>query len=152
MLPEAEGTRWVEAATLLGLPVGRLGEAAGSPALRAEQVVPAGPGSDVAPDPDAPPGLVVDLSSLWAGPLCAQLLGQAGARVVKVESTTRPDGARQGPAGFYDLLHAGQRSVALDLTSPPGGRRWRTWSARQTWSSTRPAHGHWPNSASIPAR
>jgi crotonobetainyl-CoA:carnitine CoA-transferase CaiB-like acyl-CoA transferase len=28
--------------------------------------------------------LVVDFSALWAGPLCASLLGMAGARVVKV--------------------------------------------------------------------
>lgn len=66
------------------------------------------------------PPLVVDLSALWAGPLCAQLLGQAGADVVKVESTDRPDGARRGQQKFYDLLHAGHRSVALDLRSPGG--------------------------------
>jgi hypothetical protein len=30
--------------------------------------------------------LVVDLSSLWAGPLCTHLLQQTGARVIKVES------------------------------------------------------------------
>ncbi|EUA43140.1 hypothetical protein I552_7881 [Mycobacterium xenopi 3993] len=34
--------------------------------------------------------LVADLSSLWAGPLCAQLLARAGAVVVKVESPARP--------------------------------------------------------------
>ncbi len=61
------------------------------------------------------PGLVVDLSSMWAGPLCAHLLGLAGFRVVKVESLTRPDGARHGSAPFYDLLHSGHRSVALDF-------------------------------------
>ncbi|MFJ9127770.1 CoA transferase [Streptomyces sp. NPDC102340] len=64
--------------------------------------------------------LVVDLSSMWAGPLCARQLGLAGARVVKVESTRRPDGARAGDRGFYDWLHAGHESVAVDFTSPPG--------------------------------
>jgi hypothetical protein len=64
--------------------------------------------------------LVVDLSSLWAGPLCAQLLGAAGARVVKVESTRRPDGARFGDPRFFDLLNAGKQSVALDLATPDG--------------------------------
>ena len=59
--------------------------------------------------------LVADLSSLWAGPLAGHLLTAAGARVVKVESTQRPDGARSGPAAFYDLLHAGQEAVAFDL-------------------------------------
>ncbi len=58
---------------------------------------------------------VVDLSSLWAGPLCAQLLGRAGADVVKVESSNRPDGARRGPAAFFDAMNEGKRSVALDL-------------------------------------
>jgi hypothetical protein len=61
--------------------------------------------------------LVVDLSSLWAGPLCAHLLGLAGARVVKVESSTRLDGARRGPAAFYDLLHAGHESVVFDFAA-----------------------------------
>ncbi|MFF4767298.1 CoA transferase [Streptomyces sp. NPDC001255] len=64
--------------------------------------------------------VVVDLSALWAGPLCAHLLGLAGARVVKVESPERPDGARSGPGAFYDLLHAGHESVCLDLASPRG--------------------------------
>jgi hypothetical protein len=63
---------------------------------------------------------VVDLSALWAGPLCGHLLTLAGARVVKVESARRPDGARLGPAGFYDSLHVGQESVALDFTTTEG--------------------------------
>lgn len=62
--------------------------------------------------------LVVDLSSLWAGPLCAHLLGLAGATVVKVESRARPDGARAGTPAFFDLLHAGHLSVALDFGVP----------------------------------
>ena len=64
--------------------------------------------------------LVIDLSSLWAGPLCAHLLGLLGARVVKVESTERPDGMRQGGGGFFDLLNAGKASVALNLNSRKG--------------------------------
>lgn len=64
--------------------------------------------------------LVIDLSSLWAGPLCGQLLQLAGARVIKVESTSRPDGARFGPAAFFDLLNGHKQSVALDLRQPRG--------------------------------
>jgi crotonobetainyl-CoA:carnitine CoA-transferase CaiB-like acyl-CoA transferase len=64
--------------------------------------------------------LVVDLSSLWAGPLCGQVLTRAGARVVKVESTRRPDGARHGTPRLYDWLHAGQESVAVDFGSAEG--------------------------------
>ncbi|MFK0288695.1 CoA transferase [Streptomyces sp. NPDC090499] len=64
--------------------------------------------------------LVVDFSALWAGPLCAHLLGLAGAEVVKVELPSRPDGARFGSQAFYDLLHAGHRAVALDPSDRAG--------------------------------
>ena len=64
--------------------------------------------------------LVVDLSSLWAGPLCTHLLALLGAQVVKVESTSRPDGARRGSPAFYDLLNHGKASVAIDLGSSAG--------------------------------
>ncbi|TDB98228.1 CoA transferase [Actinomadura sp. 7K534] len=81
------------------------------------------------PEPLAPRpldgALVVDFSALWAGPLCAHLLGSAGARVVKVETPARPDGARLGDAAFYDLLHAGHRSVVLDPADPAGRRAMR---------------------------
>ncbi|WP_019875977.1 CoA transferase [Sporichthya polymorpha] len=66
--------------------------------------------------------LVVDFSALWAGPLCAHLLGLAGARVVKVETPTRPDGARRGNPDFYRLLHAGHRSVVADPHDRDGRR------------------------------
>jgi hypothetical protein len=74
------------------------------------------------PAPPRHTPLVIDLSSLWAGPLCTHLLLLAGARVVKLESTGRPDAAREGPARFFDLMNAGKQSVALDLTSPEGVR------------------------------
>jgi len=68
--------------------------------------------------PRDPAGLrIVDLSALWAGPLCARLLGLAGARVTKVESATRPDGARRGSPAFYDWLHEGHESLVLDFAS-----------------------------------
>src|SRR5699024_4284818 len=57
-------------------------------------------------------------SALWAGPLCAHVLGLAGARVVKVEIPSRTDGARRGDAEFYRLLHGGHESVALDPSAP----------------------------------
>jgi hypothetical protein len=60
---------------------------------------------------------VLDFSSLWAGPLCAELLADAGASVIKIESVQRPDGARAGSAPFYDLLNARKRSAALDFAS-----------------------------------
>ncbi|MEO7428383.1 MAG: CoA transferase [Acidimicrobiales bacterium] len=64
--------------------------------------------------------VVLDLSSLWAGPLCGSLLAAAGATVIKVESASRPDGARRGPSAFFDLLNAGKQSVALDLRTAEG--------------------------------
>ena len=64
--------------------------------------------------------LVLDLSALWAGPLCGRLLALAGARVVKVESVTRPDGARYGPSAFYEAVNGGKPSVALDLRTAQG--------------------------------
>jgi CoA-transferase family III len=105
----------VERAGWLGLPAVALGEAAHLPALTTTALS----GND--PPRDTLDGLVVvDLSSLWAGPLCGQLLQQAGARVIKVESDARPDGARRGPPAFFDLLHAGQECVALNFGSSCG--------------------------------
>ncbi|HEX4089712.1 MAG TPA: CoA transferase [Trebonia sp.] len=66
--------------------------------------------------------VVVDLSSMWAGPLCARLLGLAGAEVIKVETPGRPDGARAGERRFFDWLHGGHRSVVLDFRAESGRR------------------------------
>jgi len=69
---------------------------------------------------NARPPRVIDLSSLWAGPLCGHLLQRLGAEVIKVESVRRPDGARRGPPLFFDLLNAGKASVALDFATAQG--------------------------------
>ena len=68
--------------------------------------------------PDMP--LVVDFSSLWAGPVCARLLAANGARVIKVESPSRPDGARAGVKSFFDAMQAHACSVAVDFTTEAG--------------------------------
>ncbi len=65
---------------------------------------------------------VVDFSAMWAGPLCAHLLGRCGAEVVKVEHADRPDGARRGDPWLFEQLHAGHRQVILDFGSGPGRR------------------------------
>ena len=65
-----------------------------------------------------PEPVVVDLTSLWAGPLAGGLLAEAGCRVLKVESASRPDGARRGPAGFFDLLNHRKEQVTLALPEP----------------------------------
>ena len=61
---------------------------------------------------------VVDLSVMWAGPLCGDLLARAGAQVVKVESPSRPDGARRGLPKFYELLNGKKqhRSIGFDAS------------------------------------
>jgi hypothetical protein len=109
-------TRLLERAQLLGLPVARVGESAGNVGVVRSPLGAATPRSDLA-------GLVVvDLSALWAGPLCGDLLGRAGATVIKVESTQRPDGARRGPREFFELMNGRKRSVALDLRRHEGVR------------------------------
>ena len=60
--------------------------------------------------------LVIEFGSLWASPLCGDLLRRSGCRVIKVESLSRPDGARKGPPGFLDLLNGGKESLALDFS------------------------------------
>jgi len=63
---------------------------------------------------------VADLSSLWAGPLTAKILAECGAEVTKIESSTRPDGARARPE-FYSALHASdQTSIVVDFTTSRG--------------------------------
>lgn len=68
---------------------------------------------------DKPPR-VIDLSALWAGPLCTHLLQRLGAEVIKVESTTRPDGARAGNTHFYGLLNQSKLSLALNFSTEQG--------------------------------
>jgi hypothetical protein len=96
----------VSRSRLLGLAVSAVGEGAAPLVLP----LPLGRRLDTQP-------LVVDFSAMWAGPLCARLLGLAGARVVKVESRDRPDGARLGDPRFYELLNAGHESVVVDPAS-----------------------------------
>ncbi len=63
----------------------------------------------------------MDLSSIVSGPLCAQILGDLGADVVKVEppggDTARYLGAEGQPAmaGIFVQVNRNKRSIALDL-------------------------------------
>ncbi|MCF3173264.1 CoA transferase [Streptomyces sioyaensis] len=70
---------------------------------------------------------VLDLATLFAGPLAATLLGDFGAEVIKVEHPHRPDPSRgHGPAKdgiglWWKLLGRNKKAMTLDL-SHPGGR------------------------------
>lgn len=97
----------------MGLAIAASSESGEAPAL--EMLV---EGPRIAPSARAP--LVVDLSALWAGPLCAHLLHLAGAQVVKVESSTRPDAMRDGDAALFARLNGGKDNVALDFRAPEG--------------------------------
>ncbi len=108
----------VARARLLGLPAAVLGERAAEDDPVASTVL-----GRALPCRTVAGIRVVELASLWAGPLCGSVLQAAGASVVKVESVGRPDGARRGPPAFFDLLNAGKASVAVDLATPTGRAR-----------------------------
>lgn len=87
---------------------------------------------------------VLDLSRVLAGPWCAQILGDLGADVVKVELPGRGDDSRQfGPAlsdaedlhgrdsTFFMACNRNKRSIAVDLSHPDGAALVRQL-ARQT--------------------
>jgi len=61
---------------------------------------------------------VLDLSSLWAGPLCGDILARMGAEVTKIESHGRPDAARAGSPAFYARLNDLKNHLALDFADP----------------------------------
>lgn len=62
--------------------------------------------------------LVVDLSALWAGPLCTHILSGCGFEVIKVESMQRPDGAREGSPILFSALQSGKASQRFDFANP----------------------------------
>jgi hypothetical protein len=97
----------------LGLPVAGVGEVraprAGPPLRRMAAGRPRSPDR---------PLKVVDLSSLWAGPLCGWVLAQAGAEVTKIESSSRPDVAREASPDFFARLNAGKAHAQLDFRDP----------------------------------
>ncbi|WP_232003470.1 CoA transferase [Mycobacterium sp. 1465703.0] len=100
----------IERAGLLDIPVAGMGEATAEPPRTRHLGSPAAPRS--------PRGLLVaDLSSMWAGPLCGQLLARAGATVVKVESPRRPDGTRAGNPSFFDWINSEKLCHTLDFDS-----------------------------------
>jgi CoA:oxalate CoA-transferase len=75
--------------------------------------------------------LVVDLTRVLAGPYCAMMLADLGARVIKVEPPVRGDDSRHyGPyltaksgkvkSGYFISVNRGKESIALDLKNEAG--------------------------------
>jgi len=70
---------------------------------------------------------VIDLSRILAGPLCAMLLGDLGADVIKVERPDRGDDTRAwgppfagGESAYYLHVNRNKRSLTLNLTRQAG--------------------------------
>ncbi len=69
---------------------------------------------------------VLDVSTLFAGPLAATFLGDFGAGVVKVEHPVRPDASRgHGPAKdgvnlWWKTLGRNKKTITIDLANPRG--------------------------------
>lgn len=104
----------VARAQLLGIPAAVAVEASTvSPTLREIPVTPVAPTS-------LDGVRVLDLSAMWAGPLCARLLGGLGATVTKVELHGRPDGARGGPPAFWRALNGAKREATVDRPADLG--------------------------------
>ena len=66
---------------------------------------------------------VVDLSSMWAGPLCSWFLMRSGAEVIKIESSKRPDRGRLNQTPFFQRLNKGKVITAFDFSSELGRRQ-----------------------------
>jgi crotonobetainyl-CoA:carnitine CoA-transferase CaiB-like acyl-CoA transferase len=73
--------------------------------------------------------LVLDLSRVLAGPFCTMMLGDLGARVVKVEHPVDGDVTRAwgppyhdetGLSAYYLSVNRNKESIALDLATPKG--------------------------------
>ncbi len=114
LVGSVEASDLVSQAALLGMACSRVGEiTTHSIGIDARQIA-------LGVGPTAPRTLI-DLSSMWAGPLCAKLVGDCcRVAVTKVESTSRPDGARIGPRQFWDSLHAGHSHVSIDFATAAG--------------------------------
>jgi crotonobetainyl-CoA:carnitine CoA-transferase CaiB-like acyl-CoA transferase len=69
---------------------------------------------------------VLDLATLFAGPMAAMFLGDLGAEVIKVEHPRRPDparghgAARDGIGLWWKVLGRNKRTMTLDLSTPEG--------------------------------
>jgi crotonobetainyl-CoA:carnitine CoA-transferase CaiB-like acyl-CoA transferase len=79
---------------------------------------------------------VLDVSTVLAGPLACQILGDFGADVIKIEHPQRGDSLRghgpskDGVALWYSMVGRNKRSVGLYLGDPDGAEIFRKIAAR----------------------
>ncbi len=83
--------------------------------------------------------LVLDLSRVLAGPFCTMMLGDLGARVLKVEHPVDGDVTRAwgppyheatGLSAYYLSVNRNKESIALDLATPNGAESVRRLARR----------------------
>jgi CoA-transferase family III len=60
----------------------------------------------------------LDLSALWAGPLCGALLAEAGVQVTRIESAKRPDFTAISTPKHFKRLNASKARRAMELNDP----------------------------------
>ena len=69
---------------------------------------------------------VIDLSRIIAGPFCAQLLGDMGAEVIKIETPNKGDPVRaqgaikDGMSWYYAFYNRNKKSLTINLRSAEG--------------------------------
>ncbi len=121
VVPTRPATALIEQASLLGLPCARLAEIhqIGPEARLGALPVTA---TEFATTGQGEPSVIVDLSSLWAGPLCSRLLADTGAKVTKVEATTA---TRWRTPWSSRVLRASQRRQTVTRARSDDGRRHR---------------------------
>lgn len=71
-------------------------------------------------DVQAVPRKVVDMSALWAGPLCASLLARLGAEVLRIDSIGRPDPTAVSSPKLNARLNGEKTVLPLDLRDDVG--------------------------------
>ncbi|NKC34012.1 CaiB/BaiF CoA transferase family protein [Falsiroseomonas selenitidurans] len=86
---------------------------------------------------------VLDMTRVFAGPFCAQMLGDFGAEVVKIEQPgsgddvrrmgfrkAGEDGAPVGETSSFLAMNRNKRSIALDIAKPEGAALLRAMAAQ----------------------
>ncbi len=62
---------------------------------------------------------VVELAGIGPGPMCAMLLSDMGAEVLRIDRV-QSSGLGIGQPAKFSLLNRGRRSVAIDMKKPAG--------------------------------